>query len=205
MMARIRKLMPNMKQEQHTKKQVKCFLLTCLLAGMITTGAKAQSISQTVRGTVVDKISQTPIPGAVIVLMNSDPFLTATSDANGEFSLKNVPVGKQSLKINYLGYKEAMMQNLSVNAGKELVLNIGLEEDVTKMEEVEITAKVEKNKPLNDMSAVSTRAFSVEETQKFAAAANDPGRMALAFAGVVSGGDFNNTISIRGNAPNGLL
>ena len=104
-----------------------------------------------------------------------------------------------------MGYKEVMLQNLSVNSGKELVLTVSMEEDVTKMEEIEITAKVEKNKPLNEMSSVSTRAFSVEETQKFAAAANDPARMALAFAGVVAAGDGNNHISIRGNSPNGLL
>lgn len=186
-------------------KQIKGILLSCLIAAITATGIKAQAILQTVRGTVVDKISQTPIPGAIVVLVNSDPFLAATTDANGEFILRNVPVGKQSLKVNYLGYKESMLQSLSVNSGKELVLTVGLEEDVTKMEEVEVTAKVEKNKPLNDMSTVSTRAFSVEETQKFAAAANDPGRMALAFAGVVGGSDFNNTISIRGNSPNGLL
>ncbi len=173
----------------------------------LLTGAyvKAQNITQTVRGTVVDKISQTPIPGAIVFVLNSEPQLVSTSDANGEFKLSQVPVGKQSLKITYLGYKEVMMQNLSVNSGKELVLTVSMEEDVTKMEEVEITAKVEKNKPLNEMSAVSTRAFSVEETQKFAAAANDPARMALAFAGVVSGPDGNNMISIRGNSPNGLL
>lgn len=165
----------------------------------------AQIITQTIRGTVVDKISQTPIPGAIVVILNSSPMIMGTTTENGEFSLKNVAVGKQSLKITYLGYKEVIMQNLSVNAGKELVLTVGLEEDATQMDEVEVTAKVEKNKALNEMSAVSTRAFSVEETQKFAAAANDPGRMALAFAGVVSAGDFNNTISIRGNSPNGLL
>ena len=178
------------------------FLLLIILSAA---NSKAQAIFQTVRGTVVDKISQTPVPGAVVVLLNSNPLVGTTANENGEFKLVNVPVGKQSLKITYLGYKEILMQNLSVNAGKELVLSIGIEEDATKMEEVEITAKVEKNKALNDMSAVSTRAFSVEETQKFAAAANDPARMALAFAGVVSAGDFNNTISIRGNSPNGLL
>ncbi len=183
----------------------KTILLILLLTVLVSKVAVAQTISQTVRGTVVDKISQTPIPGAIVVVINSTPLLVATANENGEFKLVNVPVGKQSLKITYLGYKEVMMQNLSVNAGKELVLTVGMEEDATKMEEVEITAKVEKNKPLNEMSAVSTRAFSVEETQKFAAAANDPARMALAFAGVVSAGDGNNNISIRGNSPNGLL
>ncbi|MDP1803149.1 MAG: TonB-dependent receptor, partial [Bacteroidota bacterium] len=179
-------------------------ILAFVLSGIVCT-LNAQTLFQTVRGTVVDKISQTPIPGAVIQVINMEPAMVTTTDENGKFTFINVPVGKQSLNITYLGYKPSALQNLSVNSGKELVLNINLEEDIKQMTEVEVTAKVEKNKPLNEMSTVSTRAFSVEETQKFAAAANDPARMALAFAGVVSGPDGNNMISIRGNSPNGLL
>ncbi len=179
-------------------------ILAFVLSGIVYT-LNSQTLFQTVRGSVADKISQTPIPGAVVQLMNTTPAMVVMSDENGKFSFDKVPVGKQSLTISYMGYKPSFLQNLSVNSGKELVLNINLEEDIKQMNEVEVTAKVEKNKPLNDMSAVSTRAFSVEETQKFAAAANDPARMALAFAGVVSGPDGNNMISIRGNSPNGLL
>jgi hypothetical protein len=166
---------------------------------------EAQPISQTVRGTVVDKISQTPIPGAVIQLLNAAPPVATTTDEHGKFKLGNVPVGKQGLKISYLGYKENTMQNLTVNSGKELVLTVSLEEDITQMTEVVVSTKMEKNKALNEMSAVSTRAFSVEETQKFAAAVNDPARMATSFAGVIQTSDGNNNISIRGNSPNGLL
>ncbi len=162
-------------------------------------------ITQTIRGTVIDKISQTTLPGAVVFVVNSQPVIASTANENGEFKLQNVPVGKQSLKISFMGYKLITMQNLSVNAGKELVLTVQMEEDITQMNEVEVTAKTDKNKPLNEMSAVSTRAFSVEETQKFAAAVNDPARMATSFAGVVGGDDGNNHISIRGNSPNGLL
>ncbi|MDZ7646940.1 MAG: Plug domain-containing protein, partial [Cytophagales bacterium] len=64
---------------------------------------------------------------------------------------------------------------------------------------------LEKNKPINEMATVSTRTFSVEETRKFAAAVNDPARAAVSFAGVVSTDDGNNSISIRGNSPTGLL
>ncbi len=179
-------------------------ILALVLSGIVC-ALNSQVLVQTVRGSVVDKISQTPIPGAVIQVMNIDPAMVTTTDENGKFTFINVPVGKQSLNITYLGYKPSALQNLSVNSGKELVLNVNLEEDIKQMNEVEVTAKVQKNKPLNDMSTVSTRAFSVEETQKFAAAANDPARMALAFAGVISGPDGNNMISIRGNSPNGLL
>jgi hypothetical protein len=177
-----------------------------LCIGFLLVGVIGYSqITQTIRGTVVDKISQTTLPGAVVFVVNSQPVIASTANEKGEFKLQNVLVGKQSLKISFMGYKLVTMQNLSVNAGKELVLNIQMEEDITQMNEVEVTAKTDKNKPLNEMSAVSTRAFSVEETQKFAAAVNDPARMATSFAGVVGGDDGNNHISIRGNSPNGLL
>lgn len=171
----------------------------------ISTNLTAQNLTQTVRGTVVDKVSQSPVPNARIILINGDSTRTVVSDETGKFTLTSVPVGNRTIKVTYSGYKDALMQNLTVNAGKELVLTINLEEDVTGLEEVTIKAKVEKNKPLNSMSTVSTRTFSVEETQKFAAAVNDPARMATAFAGVVQTGDGNNNISIRGNSPNGLL
>lgn len=174
-------------------------LLLCLSA------SKAHAQTQTVRGTVVDKIAQSPIPGATVVLLNIQPVLHAQSDADGNFTLLQVPVGNQSFQITYPGYKEVLLQHVSVNAGKELVLTINMEEEIDDLDEVVVTAKVEKNKPLNELSTVSTRTFSVEETQKFAAAVNDPARMASSFAGVVTAGDGNNHISIRGNSPNGLL
>jgi hypothetical protein len=80
-----------------------------------------------------------------------------------------------------------------------------MEEMVIQGEEVVVTADARKDQPLNEMSAVSARTFSVEETQRYAAAVNDPGRMVISYAGVVSADDGNNEISIRGNSPNGLL
>lgn len=181
-------------------------LLLLFFTLCVNTYAQVGKATQTVRGVVVDKISQTPLPGAVVLLVDTDPLIGESTDERGHFKLTNVEVGKHSLKVIFLGYKDAVMNDLSVNAGKELVLTVQLEEDIKSMNEVVVTAKVEKNKPLNAMSVVSARTFSVEETQKYAAAFNDPLRMATSFAGVVSsGGDGNNFISVRGNSPNGLL
>ncbi len=166
--------------------------------------AFSQSLSQTIRGTVIDQVSQMPLPGASIILVNSNPLLGVTSDVDGQFKLTKVPVGTHVLKISFIGYKEAIIPNIIVNSGKEVVLTIPIEEDVMQMEELVITAS-EKDKTINDMSVVSTRTFSVEETRKFAAAVNDPARMVTSFAGVVASEDGNNSISIRGNSPYGLL
>ncbi|MEL6141393.1 MAG: TonB-dependent receptor, partial [Bacteroidota bacterium] len=59
--------------------------------------------------------------------------------------------------------------------------------------------------PNDEMATVSAQSFSVEQTKRYAAAVNDPARMALSFAGVAGGDDESNEIIIRGNSPRGLL
>ncbi|MBX2913844.1 MAG: TonB-dependent receptor [Cyclobacteriaceae bacterium] len=177
-----------------------------LASALVFTSATifGQQLTQTVRGTVVDKISKIGLPGATVVIVNSEPLLGATTDPDGNFRISQVPVGTQILKISFVGYKD-VSTNLIVNSGKEVVINVPVEEDITQLDEIVIRPDAEKNKPLNEMAVVSTRTFSVEETRKFAAAVNDPARAAVSFAGVVSTDDGNNQISIRGNSPFGLL
>lgn len=178
-------------------------LLLCLF--LTTLSLQAQPLTQTIRGIVVDQSLQTPLPGATVVLLNSMPTKGTSTDASGQFRLAQVPVGRQSLQISVVGYKQAILQNITVDAGKELVLSIALEVAVSQLSEITVKPTVEKDRPINEMAAVSARTFSVEETQKFAAAVNDPARMATAYAGVVGADDGGNNIVIRGNAPNGLL
>ena len=97
------------------------------------------------------------------------------------------------------------MDNVEVISGKEKVITHALEPIIKAQQEVVVTADSKRNKALNDFSAVSARAFTVEETQKYAAAVNDPLRMATGFPGVVAANDGNNDIVIRGNSPAGLL
>ena len=174
-----------------------CCLSVCLSA--------QTPLLQTVRGTIADATLKTPLVGANIVLLNSEPLRGATSNTEGGFRLADVPVGRQSFKVSFIGYKEIFVKNIAVEAGKETVLTIELEEDIRETNAVTIVAKSDKTKPLNDLAAVSARMFSVEETRRFAAGLNDPARMATAFAGVTGGNGDGNSLVIRGNAPNGLL
>ena len=180
------------------------------LAMLLPIMAQTPKLTQTIKGTILDKAVKTPLIGATIQIMSKDGtesgiMLGAITDVDGHFRIAHAPVGKIALRVTYLGYKEAILNNITVNSGKEVDLNIDLEEDLVAAKEVVITAKVEKQKALNQLATVSARTFSVEETQRFAAAVNDPARMASSYAGVVMGNDGNNTIVIRGNAPNGLL
>ena len=163
------------------------------------------TLTQTLKGVVLDKALKTPLIGATVSVVSADPIKGAVTDVEGRFRIAALPLGKHTLRISYVGYKEAFLPNITLNSGKETDITVDLEENIIAGNEVIITAKVEKQKALNELSTVSARTFSVEETQRFAAAVNDPARMASSFAGVAMPSDGNNIIVIRGNAPNGLL
>lgn len=165
----------------------------------------AQTITQTIKGTVVDKESKMTLPGASVYLSDMNPVIGAVSNPDGTFRIEGVETGRHSLCINYVGYKPVCIDNLNLTSGKEIVLTIEIEEEVKSINEVVVKARASKSDPLNTMSTVSSRTFSVEETERFAGARNDVARMALNFAGVAAGNDATNEIVIRGNSPNGLL
>ena len=159
--------------------------------------------SQQFRGTVTDQVLQQPLAGATVTI--SSLGKSVMTDEAGVFRFSNIPVGSYRIIISYAGFKEGVLENIAVNSGKATVINVSLEAMIHTETAVVVKAGSKKNKPLNDMSAVSARAFTVEETQKYAAAVNDPLRMATGFAGVFAADDGNNSIVIRGNSPTGLL
>lgn len=161
--------------------------------------------TQTLRGVVLDKQAETPLIGATIQVLNIEPVIGATSDAEGNFALKNVPVGRQALRITYIGYEPQDIPNVLITAGKEVLLTIKLEESFKKMDEVVITATTEKDKAINDLATISARQFNTEEVSRFSGGRNDVGRLVTNFAGVAASNDARNDIIIRGNAPTGVL
>lgn len=161
--------------------------------------------SQTVRGKIVDKESKFPLIGVTALLVNNaaQPVGTVT-DVEGNFRLPQVAVGRQTLRFTLVGYKEILLNNIVVEAGRETVLNLEMEESITELNTVVV--KVKRNgEAANEMALVSARQFSVEETGRYAGSRGEPARMASNFAGVQGADDSRNDIVIRGNSPSGVL
>src|SRR6188768_3556886 len=106
--------------------------LIYLLVGMLALyqSVRAQTLSQTVRGTVIDKDSKSPMIGATVVIIGSNPIIGTTTDSEGRFRLSKVPVGRHSIKISFLGYEEIVLREIVVTSGKELVINAELIESI---------------------------------------------------------------------------
>lgn len=176
-----------------------CFVV---LAGKIMA---QHTPTQTVRGVVKDVDTDAPVYGVRIDIRTADTtqvFRTMT-DPDGVFELLNVPVGKHEL-IARVASHEPKTMSITVNSGKENVVEIKMQELITEIEEVVVSSR-KNGEVLNEMATASAQQFSVEETERYAGSRGDPARMASNFAGVQGADDSRNDIVIRGNSPLGIV
>ncbi len=159
---------------------------------------RAQQL-QTVRGTVTDYASNTPVASATVQVTNANPRVSVLTDSTGNFKLQ-LPVGRYNLEASAVGYFPVLSPDILVNSAKETFVSITLQQRITLLSEVTVKPRVAKELPLNNMATVSARMLSVEEAKRYAGGFDDPARLAASFAGVTGNIDQNGII-VRGNAP----
>ena len=177
-----------------------------LLFSLSLIQTQAQNLAQSIRGTVSDKQSKLNLPGATIYVLVDNEKKATLSDENGAFLIENIPVGRYQLYASYIGYEPLETETFLLQSSKESVLNIALSTGSISADEVVVTANKKAFEPLNELSVVSTRSFTAEETERIPAGINDPGRVVLSYPGVqLSDDDNENQIVVRGNSPVGIL
>ena len=186
--------------------KLKSVLVSVVFLFFCAINSSAQGPTQTVKGRVVDADSEVSIPGVNIVIIDSSPQKGTITDMDGYFMIEQVPVGRYTIQVSFLGYEPAVFSEVLVGSGKEVVLNVAIKETFQQLNEVVIKPEQRKDKAQNNMATLSARSFTVEEAGRFAGGWNDPSRLAGSFAGVsMAEGVNDNAIVVRGNAPKGIL
>lgn len=158
----------------------------------------AQTIQQIVKGKVTDRHSHSPLSGATVKISHAENEFGTTTDEQGLFFLKDIPVGRYKIQVSYTGYLLAE-DELLVIAGRQSYIGIRLVESVQELEEVEVTSGIAADQ------VPGLRSLGIEKTLRVPANFFDPVRVATAYPGVIATSDQNNSIIVRGNSPNGLL
>ncbi len=173
-----------------------------LLMGFATTGF-AQIPVQTIRGEVLDAVSLEPLIGASVYLPETEPLKGTVTGLDGDFELSDIPVGRYRLEISYIGYEPLIYPEILLNSGHELVLDVLLEQDTSNQIESGCIIYAPRYEALSQ-PLLSSQIITVEEAKRYPATFNDPARLAMSYAGVVSANDQSNNMVIRGNSPNGM-
>ncbi|HHU58100.1 MAG TPA: TonB-dependent receptor [Bacteroidales bacterium] len=181
------------------RKSVIIIMVVSLLFPEIIFAQNTEQLTQTIRGRITDKASGELLAFVNVGIMNTQ--MGSTTDENGQFVLKNVPIGRHTIYVSSIGYETAIIKEVLVGSAKEVYLQITLKEKVTELESVLIKPKTNKTESLNKMAILGAQMFSVEEASRFAGGMDDPARLVSSYAGVATPSVSNNGISIRGNAP----
>ncbi len=128
----------------------KRILLFCLTVVCCAIAVQAQHV--TVAGRITDDDSHKPIEFASILMKENGYW--AITDADGMFSIKNMPMGKATLTIQCLGYAT---RQLTIDITKDIPrLHITLKQETLKLDEVTVTAQRKQNE--------ATTSYTIDRT-----------------------------------------
>ena len=171
-------------------------LLSVLLLCHITISFLwAQPVHQ-VKGTVIDKSSRQPLEfiNVMIVGLNKG----GVTDAEGKFSIEQVPPGIYRLQASAIGYKTVITPEYILST-RDLHIQIEMEENQTELEGVTITASPFRR---DIESPVSLRIIGLQEIEKSPGANRDISRIVQSYPGVAfSPIGYRNDLIVRGGSP----
>ena len=143
----------------------KLLMLQLLLILTIFAGAQNGKI----KGLVTDEKTNEPLVGATVMLEGTT---TGTiTDFDGNYTIGNIPPGTYNIRCSFISYETKTIQNITIQANRELEFNFNLGESTVEIGGVEVVAKV--NRQSESMllieqknSVLATQAIGAQEISR---------------------------------------
>lgn len=173
------------------------FITLFIAFALLMVSGLVQAQEGKVKGFVYDKEDGAPVLFTNVVIKGSS--LGAATDVNGYFTIMNVPAGKQTLSVTYLGY-DTLSVDVDVPAGGIVSENLFLTKSSVRLDIVEISA--ERQEALTDVRTSVTKLTPKEMKQiPTVSGESDLAQVLQVQPGVVFTGDQGGQLYIRGGSP----
>jgi outer membrane receptor for ferrienterochelin and colicin len=171
-------------------RRISFFILLCCLCWNVF-AAEYQ-----IKGVVIDKSTRQPLEFVNVLVVGLG--IGASTDANGNFLITQVPPGIYRLQASFLGYKTELTPEYRVNHVTPYV-QIELEEENASLNEVIVTASPFQKVP---ESPVSLRVIGLQEIEKAPGANRNISKVVQNYPGVAfSPIGYRNDLIVRGGGP----
>lgn len=164
---------------------------------LISISASLAAQTGMIEGRVFNKINNEPVPFANILVQGT--ALGAVADADGRYSIANIPPGQYNVEASFVGYKKVVVFEVQVTNARPAFVDFALEEEVKSLQEVTVVATNTFIK--SDESPLSLRTIGTTEIKRTPGGNRDISRVVRSLPGVASTPSFRNDIIIRGGAP----
>jgi hypothetical protein len=200
------------------------YLLLLLLSVCTARLGWAQGVTTAAMTGIITDKTGAGLPGATVIAVHTptNTQYVAPTNAEGRFNLQNMRVGgPYNVRVTFIGYQEAVRDNITLTLGQVLRLDVNLSEATTQLATVVVTGE-DSRSVLSGGRAGSVTNVSTEEIQRLPTitrSLNDFTRLtpqaSSTNAGSIGGGnfrqnnitidgsDFNNNFGIGGNLPAG--
>ena len=135
------------------KYTILVFLISLLFIVQLWAGTAGK-----LAGVVIDKESKEALIGVNVFLEGT--MLGATTDIEGDYFILNIPPGKYTVIVQYVGYKEVRMENVSISIDLTTTRNFELFETALELGEVIV---VEGKREFIQKDITSSQAFVSSE------------------------------------------
>lgn len=156
---------------------------------------KAQPV-HAIKGTVIEKNSRQPLEFINVMIIGLNKG--GVTNAEGHFTIEQVPPGIYRLQASAIGYKSITTPEYILST-RNLNISIEMEENLTELEGVTITASPFRR---DVESPVSMRIIGLQEIEKSPGANRDISRIVQSYPGVAfSPIGYRNDLIVRGGSP----
>lgn len=125
-------------------------MMKIFFALICCTAVSLAGTSGILEGTVKDKETGNPVPGASIIVTQTS--LGKVSDVDGKYIIYNIPVGKYTVRIQMLGYVTMVFEDVQIHADLRTKLNVQLTPSSIELTEMIVRAE----RPLIQKDIVGT-------------------------------------------------
>ena len=147
-------------------------------------------------GSIKDVISLQPLPGANILVVDTN--MGAASDADGNYIIEGIEPGTYRIRISSVGYMAVIKTDVVVNPIKPNRIDVELQEMPYQLNEITVQDDYFFKSPIE---IISTAKFSFEEIRRSPGAFEDVVRALSVLPGVAQADAGRNDLIIRGGAP----
>jgi hypothetical protein len=181
-----------------TKTYVVLILLILFAANYSIAQENPQNEAKTgvIKGAVLDSDTKTPLIGVTVMIEGTK--YGAASNVDGNFRIKDVPVGSYTMKFNCIGYSPLNKTDIIVRPGR--ITNVNAELNISPLKEKDVTVLSGFFPEVQDQN-VSTTNFSSEEIRRAPGSAGDVSRIMASLPSIAKVNDQLNSLIVRGGTP----